>query len=65
MKIERNFSLFWISPYKIRKIYPLGTFQSEDVKAQIKLDLVYRDALKRVTVNSPPIHHWYKPSRRR
>ncbi len=54
----------WIGPYKIRKICPLGTYQLEDVKEQVKLDLVHRDMLKQAHVKSTPTQQWFKPSHR-
>jgi transposase InsO family protein len=62
---RKKFQPHWIGPYKIRKICPLGTYQLEDVKGQVKLDLVHRDMLKRAYVNSAPTQQWYKPSRRK
>ncbi len=61
---RKKFQPHWLGPYKIRKICPLGTYQLEDVKGQLKLDLVHRDMLKRAYVNSVPTQQWYKPSRR-
>ncbi|CAF3460544.1 unnamed protein product [Rotaria sp. Silwood1] len=61
---RKKFHSHWIRPYKIRKICPLGTYQLENVKGQIKLDLVHRDMLKRAYVNPRTMQQWYKPSRR-
>ncbi len=61
---RKKFQPHWIGPYKIRKICPLGTYQLEDVKGQVKLDLVHRDMLKQAHVKSTPTEHWFKLSRR-
>jgi transposase InsO family protein len=61
---RKKFQPHWIGPYKIRKKCPLGTYQLEDIKGQVKLDLVDRDMLKRAHFNSTPTQQWYKPSRR-
>ncbi|CAF3028738.1 unnamed protein product [Rotaria sp. Silwood2] len=61
---RKKFQPHWIGPYKIKKICPLGTYQLEDVKGQVKLDLVHRDLLKRAYIDSIPTQQWYKPSRR-
>ncbi|CAF1263743.1 unnamed protein product, partial [Didymodactylos carnosus] len=37
---------YWLGPFKIRKVFSLGTFQLEDVSGQIKPDLVHRNRLK-------------------
>jgi transposase InsO family protein len=62
---RKKFQPHWIGPYKIKKICPLGTYQLEDVKGQVKVDLVHRDMLKRAYINSVPMQQWYKPSRRK
>ncbi|CAF3099757.1 unnamed protein product [Rotaria sp. Silwood2] len=59
---RKKFHAHWIGPYKIRKICPFGTYQLENVKGQIKLDLVHRDMLKRTYVNPRTMQQWYKPS---
>ncbi|CAM4888320.1 unnamed protein product, partial [Rotaria socialis] len=41
------------------------TYQLEDVKGQLKLDLVHRDMLTRAYIDSIPTQQWYKPSRRK
>ncbi|CAF4165647.1 unnamed protein product, partial [Rotaria sordida] len=44
-KNRKKFQPHWVGPYKIRKICALGTYQLEDVKGQVKLDLVHCDML--------------------
>ncbi len=60
----KKFQSHWIGPYKIRKLCPLGTYQLERVKGQVKLDLVHRDMVKQAHVKSTPTQQWFKPSRR-
>ncbi|CAF2149149.1 unnamed protein product [Rotaria magnacalcarata] len=62
---RKKFQPHWFGPYKIKKVCPLGTYQLEDVKGQLKLDLVHRDMLKRAYIDSIPTQQWYKPSRQK
>ncbi|CAF2054193.1 unnamed protein product [Rotaria magnacalcarata] len=62
---RKKFQLRWFRPYKIMKFCLLGTYQLEDVKDQLNLDLVHRDMLKRAYFDYMPTQQWYKPSRRK
>ncbi|CAF1398815.1 unnamed protein product [Didymodactylos carnosus] len=55
---------YWLGPFKIRKVFSLGTFQLEDVSGQIKPDLVHRNRLKLALHATTPETRWYKPTRR-
>ena len=61
---RKKFQPNWTSPYKIKKICPLGTYQLEDVAGHVKMNLVHRDMLKRAYSDSVPKQYWYKSARR-
>ncbi|KAL1914164.1 uncharacterized protein VTP21DRAFT_10268 [Calcarisporiella thermophila] len=57
---KQKFEPRWEGPFKIVRCCPLGTYQLENAKGEVKLDLVHGDRLKLATLQPDKFKTWYK-----